>query len=63
MHFSKSLQGSKSALQYHAPCFNRIDFVVIPSYVELPWSNKDNVVLMRKGKRNYNRNFDFKDIL
>ena len=21
----------------YAPCFYRIDFVVIPSYVELPW--------------------------
>ena len=22
---------------YYAPCFYRIDFVVIPSYIELPW--------------------------
>ena len=22
---------------YYAPCFNRNDFVVIPSYIELPW--------------------------
>ena len=22
---------------YYAPCFSRIDFVVIPAYVELPW--------------------------
>ena len=22
---------------YYVPCFNRIDFVVIPSYIELPW--------------------------
>ena len=21
----------------YAPCFSRIDFVVIPSYIELPW--------------------------
>ena len=25
---------------YYAPCFYRIDFVVIPSYIELPWNNK-----------------------
>ena len=31
MHFSK-LQMSN----YYAPCFYRIDFVVIPSYIELP---------------------------
>ena len=22
---------------YYAPCLYRIDFVVIPSYIELPW--------------------------
>ena len=37
MHFSKSLQGSKSTITYalYKPCFNRIDFDVIPSYIEL----------------------------
>ena len=35
MHFSKSHQVSKWAV-INAPCFNRIDFVVIPSYIELP---------------------------
>ena len=25
----------------YAPCFNRIDIVVIPSYTELPW-NQEN---------------------
>ena len=24
---------------YYAPCFYRVDFVVIPSYIELPWPN------------------------
>ena len=42
MYFSKSLLRSKiTFLNYfsnnYVPCFNRIDFVVIPSYVELPW--------------------------
>ena len=23
---------------YYAPCFYRIDFFVIPSYIELPWT-------------------------
>ena len=23
--------------QHYAPCFYRIDFAVIPSYIELPW--------------------------
>ena len=38
MHFSKSLQGSKSVIAIHpvVPCFNRIDFAVISSYIELP---------------------------
>ena len=22
---------------YYAPCFYRINFVIIPSYIELPW--------------------------
>ena len=26
---------------YYAPCFNRIDFVVIPSYAELSWSESN----------------------
>ena len=26
---------------YYAPCFYRIDFVVIPSFVELPWLYDD----------------------
>ena len=25
---------------YYVPCFYRIDFAVIPSYIELPWDNK-----------------------
>ena len=25
----------------YAPCFNRIDFVVIASYIELPWLYKE----------------------
>ena len=25
-------------LTYYTPCFYRIDFVVIPFYIELPWS-------------------------
>ena len=39
MHFSKSLQGSKSviAIRPVVPCFNRIDFAVISSYLELPY--------------------------
>ena len=24
---------------YYAPCFYKIDFDVIPSYIELPWFN------------------------
>ena len=36
MHFLKSLQG-KQIGNYYAPCFYRIDLVVIPSYLELPW--------------------------
>ena len=35
MHFSKSLQGSKSAITMGR--FNRIDFAVIPFYIELPF--------------------------
>ena len=48
---------------YYAPCFYRIDVVVIPSYIELPWRKemivvawKDNgvvimaSVLVQKGK-------------
>ena len=31
---------------YYAPCFYRIDFVVIPSYIELLWTDEGN----RKGK-------------
>ena len=42
MYFSKSLLRSKITFLNHfsnnyVSCFNRIDFVVIPSYVELPW--------------------------
>ena len=36
MQFSKSLQGSKSAISMRR--FNRIDFAPIPSYKELPCS-------------------------
>ena len=35
MHFSKLLQGTKSAITV-GPISNRIDFIVIPSYIELP---------------------------
>ena len=27
----------KQVSNNYAPCFNRINFVVIPSYIELPW--------------------------
>ena len=27
--------------KYYAPCFYRIDIVVIPSHTELPWENWD----------------------
>ena len=27
----------KQMSNYYAPCFHRIDFVVIPSDIELPW--------------------------
>ena len=30
----------------YVPCLNRIDFVVIPSYVELPW-----ILLVTKFKK------------
>ena len=38
MHFSKSLQGSKSAITI-PPYFNSIDFVVVLSYIEIPFFN------------------------
>ena len=37
---------------YYAPYFYRIDFVVIPSYLELPWIYQANVFIFigcRKG--------------
>ena len=30
----------KQMSNYYAPCFYKIGFVVIPSYIELPWSEK-----------------------
>ena len=27
----------KQISNYYAPCFYRLDFVGIPSYIELPW--------------------------
>ena len=29
---------------YYVPCFYRIDFVVIPSYIELPWLNLPKIL-------------------
>ena len=37
IHFSKLLGEQMS--NYYAPCFYKIDFDVIPSYIELPWFN------------------------
>ena len=37
MPFSKSLQSSKWAITIYTPCFDRIDFVVIPSYTAFVW--------------------------
>ena len=31
---------------YRAPCFYRIYFVAIPSYIELPWI--DEIIMLRK---------------
>ena len=42
MLFSKLLKGSKSAI---TSCFNRIDFVVIPSYIELPCLYADDEIV------------------
>ena len=39
MHFSKSLQRSKSAKTMR--CFKRIDLIVILSYIELPWTTEN----------------------
>ena len=36
----------------YATCFNRIDFAVIPSYIELPWLYH---VLTLFGKATYDR--------
>ena len=32
---------------YYAPCFYRIDFVVIPSYIELPCSKKESPLALQ----------------
>ena len=47
MHFFKSLQGSKSAIT-NGPCFNRIGFVDILSYIELPWDVQSSYFLLKK---------------
>ena len=33
---------------YYAPCFYRIDFVVIPCYIELPCFNQAVLILDQK---------------
>ena len=33
---------------YHVPCFYRINFVVIPSYIELPWWHEHYVNIRQK---------------
>ena len=39
----------------YASCFNRIDFVVMPSYIELPWINQEKKhKSRRKHKRDQN---------
>ena len=35
MHFCTITLG-KQMSNYNAPCFYRIDFIVVPSYIELP---------------------------
>ena len=37
---------------YHAPYFYRIGFVVIPSYIELPWSYETPQELENKQSEN-----------
>ena len=43
----KSITWGKQMHSYYAPCFYRTDFVVIPSYVELPWYQ----ILFTQGKK------------
>ena len=53
--FTVQLQKGWQISNYYAPCFYRLYFFAIPSYLELPWyklSNYDNnkfILLLRKG--------------
>ena len=36
----------KQMINYYAPCFNRIDFIIIPSYIKLPCLHQGYLQMM-----------------
>ena len=48
VHALFSITLGKQMSNYYEPWFYRIDFDVIPSYIELPWPNESNYGLIKE---------------